>query len=60
MGSGTPDGGRADCGAPDVDSVGDGNHRTLRWNLTKLIGEYARHNGHADLIRERIDGQTGE
>jgi len=32
----------------------------VRWNLAKLIGEYARHNGHADLIRERIDGQTGE
>ena len=45
---------------PTMDSVGDGNHRTMRWNLTKLIGEYARHNGHADLIRERIDGQTGE
>jgi len=26
----------------------------------KLVGEYARHNGHADLLRERIDGQTGE
>ncbi|MEV6771866.1 DUF664 domain-containing protein [Nocardia sp. NPDC051030] len=24
-----------------------------------LIQEYARHNGHADLLRERIDGQTG-
>jgi hypothetical protein len=43
-----------------LDSVGAGNGRSLRWNLTKLIGEYARHNGHADLIRERIDGQTGE
>ena len=32
----------------------------LRWNLQKLVGEYARHNGHADIIRERIDGQTGE
>lgn len=42
------------------DSVGEGNGRSLRWNLQKLIGEYARHNGHADLIRERIDGQTGE
>jgi hypothetical protein len=40
--------------------VGEGNRRTLRWNLTKLIGEYARHNGHADLIREAIDGSTGE
>lgn len=32
---------------------------SLRWNLAKLIGEYARHCGHADLIRERIDGSTG-
>ncbi|MEN3357285.1 MAG: hypothetical protein V7637_1267 [Mycobacteriales bacterium] len=43
-----------------LDSVGAGNGRSLRWNLQKLVGEYARHNGHADLIRERIDGQTGE
>ncbi len=43
-----------------LESVGEGNGRSLRWNLQKLIGEYARHNGHADLIRERIDGQTGE
>lgn len=43
-----------------MDSVGGGNGRSVRWNLTKLIGEYARHNGHADLVRERIDGQTGE
>lgn len=43
-----------------LDSIGAGNGYSLRWNLTKLIGEYARHNGHADLIRERIDGQTGE
>jgi hypothetical protein len=34
--------------------------RTVRWLLQKVIGEYARHNGHADLIREAIDGQTGE
>jgi hypothetical protein len=43
-----------------LDSVGGGNGYSLRWNLVKLIGEYARHNGHADLLRERIDGQTGE
>jgi Protein of unknown function (DUF664) len=43
-----------------VDSVGAGNGYSLRWNLQKLVGEYARHNGHADIIRERIDGQTGE
>jgi uncharacterized damage-inducible protein DinB len=33
---------------------------SLRWILTHMIEEYARHNGHADLLRESIDGQTGE
>ena len=32
---------------------------TLRWILVHLIEEYARHNGHADLFRESIDGRTG-
>lgn len=32
----------------------------LRWILVHMIEEYARHNGHADLIRESIDGETGE
>jgi hypothetical protein len=32
----------------------------LRWNYLYLIKEYARHLGHADLLRERIDGATGE
>lgn len=31
----------------------------LRWVYVHLIEEYARHNGHADLLRERIDGATG-
>ncbi|MCW2834111.1 MAG: hypothetical protein JWN68_2064 [Nocardioides sp.] len=31
----------------------------LRWILIHMIEEYARHNGHADLIRESIDGTTG-
>jgi hypothetical protein len=43
-----------------LESVGAGNGRSLRWNLQKLVGEYARHNGHADILRERIDGRTGE
>jgi hypothetical protein len=34
--------------------------RDIRWIYVHMIEEYARHNGHADLIRERIDGQTGE
>jgi uncharacterized damage-inducible protein DinB len=33
---------------------------SARWILCHMIEEYARHNGHADLIRESIDGQTGE
>jgi uncharacterized damage-inducible protein DinB len=32
----------------------------LRWIVLHLIEEYARHNGHADLIRESIDGSVGE
>jgi uncharacterized damage-inducible protein DinB len=32
----------------------------LRWVYLHLIEEYARHNGHADLLRERIDGATGD
>ncbi|MGW1991722.1 DinB family protein [Embleya sp. NPDC001921] len=31
----------------------------LRWVLVNLIAEYARHNGHADLLRERLDGAAG-
>ncbi|MFD1536278.1 DinB family protein [Nonomuraea guangzhouensis] len=38
----------------------DGNTPSLRWILVHLIEEYARHNGHADLIRESVDGLTGE
>jgi hypothetical protein len=39
-----------------------GHHKTysLRWVYLHMIEEYARHNGHADLLRERIDGATGE
>jgi uncharacterized damage-inducible protein DinB len=33
---------------------------SLRWILLHMIEEYARHNGHADLIRQSIDGETGE
>jgi hypothetical protein len=33
---------------------------SLRWIIVHMIEEYARHNGHADLIRESIDGETGE
>jgi uncharacterized damage-inducible protein DinB len=50
----------------DLDALSEkGDRRTgepfsLRWILTHMIEEYARHNGHADLLRERIDGATGD
>jgi hypothetical protein len=38
----------------------EGEHPTLRRLLIDLVEEYARHTGHADLIRESIDGLVGE
>ena len=52
-----------DAAVAAIEDLGDtvgGNSYSARWNLQKLVGEYARHNGHADLLRERIDGATGE
>ncbi|MEU4561366.1 DinB family protein [Actinoplanes sp. NPDC023936] len=45
-----------------LDSEFTGRHGriSLRWVYLHMIEEYARHNGHADLIRERIDGVTGD
>jgi uncharacterized damage-inducible protein DinB len=37
-----------------------GETPNLRWILVHMIEEYARHNGHADLLRESVDGLTGE
>ncbi|MBY4129049.1 DUF664 domain-containing protein [Rhodococcus fascians] len=58
----------AECAASDdvaarhssEDSVDSrGGPMSLRTVHVHMIGEYARHNGHADMIRERIDGVTG-
>ena len=38
----------------------DGRKQSLRWIVCHMIEEYSRHNGHADLLRESIDGMTGE
>ena len=38
----------------------DGHAPSLRWILVHMVEEYARHNGHADLLREAVDGQVGE
>jgi uncharacterized damage-inducible protein DinB len=51
--------------APGLDLTGkreDSGRGTLslRWVLTHMVEEYARHIGHADLIRERIDGAVGQ
>ncbi|MEW2074911.1 DinB family protein [Streptomyces sp. NPDC013433] len=49
-----------------LDDPSRGRHRfsddpySLRWIYTHMIEEYARHNGHADLLRERVDGATGD
>ncbi|MEV7770109.1 DinB family protein [Kitasatospora sp. NPDC086791] len=54
---------RAAAGLP-LDTVGKrlrhGREVTLRWILAHMVEEYARHNGHADLLREAVDGSTGE
>lgn len=49
----------------DLDDLSAGTSReghrwSLRWILTHLIEETSRHNGHADLLREAIDGSVGE
>ena len=49
--------------APSLDDIAADRSRgaiSLRWILIHMIEEYARHNGHADLLRERIDGAVGE
>ncbi len=49
--------------APSLDETGtekpSGEPISLRRILVGMIGEYAQHVGHADLLRERIDGATG-
>jgi uncharacterized damage-inducible protein DinB len=51
--------------APSLDLIGKREDKwrgpmSLRWVLNHMIEEYARHNGHADLLRERIDGAVGQ
>jgi uncharacterized damage-inducible protein DinB len=49
--------------APDLGIRGimrDGSSLALREVLVHMIEEYARHSGHADLLRERIDGRVGQ
>ena len=52
---------RRAAAARDLDDTGlrRGQPCTLRWIYVHMIEEYARHNGHADIIRELIDGRVG-
>jgi Protein of unknown function (DUF664) len=53
------------AGCPDLDATATGVRGgqpvvvSLRWIYVHMIEEYARHNGHADLLREAVDGTTG-
>jgi hypothetical protein len=60
----------AECGASrlaasavatldDTGRTRDGTPCSLRWIYVHMVEEYARHNGHADLIRELVDGRVG-
>ncbi|MEU8505267.1 DinB family protein [Streptomyces brevispora] len=52
---------RANCAVRTLEDTAPfmGGEVSLRWIYAHMIGEYARHSGHADLLRERIDGSTG-
>ncbi|HEY7071845.1 MAG TPA: DinB family protein [Acidimicrobiales bacterium] len=53
----------AEVGDPEglaVRTFSDGRAVSLRWIMLHMLEETARHNGHADLLRESIDGATGE
>ncbi|WP_433858637.1 DinB family protein [Streptomyces kronopolitis] len=52
---------RARCAVHSLDDTSPflGGQVTLRWIYTHMIAEYARHCGHADFLRERLDGRTG-
>jgi len=43
-----------------IGSLRNGRHFSLRWVLLHLVEETARHAGHADFLREAIDGTVGE
>jgi hypothetical protein len=50
----------AGAGSLDQDAAQFASPVSLRWIMVHMIEEYARHNGHADLLRELIDGEVGE
>ena len=52
----------ADGGIDQLTEMGDdqGNHASLRRVVCDVIEEYGRHTGHADLLRENVDGLVGE
>ena len=51
---------RGGLDAPAAQTMPDGGHPNVRRLVLDLVEEYGRHTGHADLIREAVDGRTGE
>jgi uncharacterized damage-inducible protein DinB len=49
----------AELGDPEAPVTRNGKTHNLRWAILAVIGETSRHAGHADIIREQIDGTTG-
>ena len=51
---------RGGLDAPAAQTLADGSHPNVRRVVMDLVEEYGRHTGHADILREAIDGRTGE
>jgi hypothetical protein len=49
-----------EVGLEDVGTAWSGQTVSMRWVLIHMIGDTARHAGHMDILRELIDGQTGD
>ena len=47
------------AGDPNLPITHNGTPQNLRWVMLAVIQETARHAGHADILREQIDGRTG-
>jgi len=52
--------GRGSLDAPAAQTLPDGSHLNVRRVVMDLVEEYGRHTGHADILREAVDGRAGE
>ena len=51
---------RGGLDAPAAQTLPDGSHPNIRRVVMDLVEEYGRHTGHADILREAVDGRSGE